>query len=122
MDLFGVTPQEKIISVATLLGLFNGFQLMMFGMVCAADYERRYATSKKLGELVSYPGLKLSSIFKSFYKDKKEDRIFVDLQKRVNVFAWMNMRNVLRSFGETYYLRIQGYTSILIFLVLHAKK
>ena len=27
----------------------------------------------------------------------------------------MNMRNVLRSFGETYYLRIQGYTSILIF-------
>ena len=56
---------------------------------------------------MSYPGLKLSSIFKSFYKDKKEDRIFVDLQKRVNVFAWMNMRNVLRSFGETYYLRIQ---------------
>ena len=24
------------------------------------------------------------------------------------------MRNVLRSFGETHYLRIQGYTSILI--------
>ena len=115
MALFGVTAQEKIISVATLLGFFNGFQLMMFGMVCAADYQRRYETSKKLGELVSYPGLKLSSIFKSFFKDKKEDRVFIDLQKRVNVFAWMNMRNVLRSFGETYYLRIQGYTSILIF-------
>ena len=113
--LFGITAQEKIISVATLLGFFNGFQLMMFGMVCAADYQRRYETSKKLGELVSYPGLKLSSIFKSFYKNKKEDRVFIDLQKRVNVFAWMNMRNVLRSFGETYYLRIQGYTSILIF-------
>jgi len=115
MALFGITTQEKIISVATLLGFFNGFQLMMFGMVCAADYQRRYETSKKLGELVSYPGLKLSSIFKSFYKDKKKDRVFIDLQKRVNVFAWMNMRNVLRSFGETYYLRIQGYTSILIF-------
>ena len=115
MALFGITAQEKIISVATLLGFFNGFQLMMFGMVCAADYQRRYETSKKLGELVSYPGLKLSSIFKSFYKDRKEDRVFIDLQQRVNVFAWMNMRNVLRSFGETYYLRIQGYTSILIF-------
>jgi hypothetical protein len=115
MALFGITAQEKIISVATLLGFFNGFQLMMFGMVCAADYQRRYETSKKLGELVSYPGLKISSIFKSFYKNRKEDRVFIDLQKRVNVFAWMNMRNVLRSFGETYYLRIQGYTSILIF-------
>lgn len=115
MALFGITAQEKIISVATLLGFFNGFQLMMFGMVCAADYQRRYETSKKLGELVSYPGLKISSIFKSFYKNRKEDKVFIDLQKRVNVFAWMNMRNVLRSFGETYYLRIQGYTSILIF-------
>jgi hypothetical protein len=115
IDLFGITIQEKIISVASLIGFINGFQLMMFGMVCAADYQRRFETSKKLGELVSYPGLKLSSIFKSFYKDKNEDRIFIDLQKRVNVFAWMNMRNVLRSFGETYYLRIQGYTSILIF-------
>ena len=48
------------------------------------------------------------------------DKIFIDLQKRVNVFAWTNMRNVLRSFGETYYLRIQGYTSILIFYSLFA--
>ena len=55
---------------------------MMFGMVCAADYERRYATSKKLGELVSYPGLKLSSVFKSFYKSKKDDKIFIDLQNK----------------------------------------
>ena len=39
----------------------------------------------------------------------------VDLQKRINVFSWMNMRKVLRSFGEAFYLRIQSYTSILIF-------
>lgn len=115
MSLFGITAQEKIISVATFFGFFNGFQLMMFGMVCAADYQRRFKTSKKLGQLVSYPGLKLSSIFKNFDRNKKDDKVFIDLQKRVNVFAWMNMRNVLRSFGETYYLRIQGYTSILIF-------
>ena len=35
-----------------------------------------------------------------------------------NVFAWMNLRNVLRSFGETYLYRIESYTSILVFFSL----
>ena len=109
--LFGVTAQEKIISSATLIGFFNGFQIMMFGLVCAVDYERRYQTSKKLGEMVSYPGTIIQSVFDSA---DKASNVYIDLQKRVNVFGWMNMRKVLRSFGETFFLRIQSYTSILI--------
>ena len=109
--LFGVTAQEKIISSATLIGFFNGFQIMMFGLVCAVDYERRYQTSKKLGEMVSYPGTIIQSVFDSA---NKASNVYIDLQKRVNVFGWMNMRKVLRSFGETFFLRIQSYTSILI--------
>ena len=109
--LFGVTAQEKIISSATLIGFFNGFQIMMFGLVCAVDYERRYQTSKKLGEMVTYPGAIIQSVFDS---TNKASNVYIDLQKRVNVFGWMNMRKVLRSFGETFFLRIQSYTSILI--------
>ena len=55
--LFGMTLNEKIISAATLIGLLNGFQLIMFGLVCSVDYERRYRCSKKLGDLVAFPGL-----------------------------------------------------------------
>ena len=109
--IFGMTMNEKIISSATLIGLFNGFQLIMFGLVCSIDYERRYRCAKKLGEMVSFPGLNLKNLFHS--SDKHN--IYVDLQKRLNVFSWMNMRKVLRSFGEAFYLRIQSYTSILIF-------
>ena len=86
----------------------------MFGLVCSIDFERRFQTSKKLGDIATYPGLLLTSIFQDS-SILKESRIYIDLQKRVNVFAWMNMRKVLRSFGEAFYLRIQSYTSILIF-------
>ena len=111
-SLFGTTGIETMISVASILGFLLGFQLLFFGLVCSIDFERRYETAKKIGEMVKYPGLKFSELFES--KDDKK-AVYLDLQKRVNVFAWMNMRKVLRSFGETFYLRIEGYTSILIF-------
>ncbi len=41
-------------------------------------------------------------------------RVFVDLKHADNVFAWMNCRKTLRSFGEGYYQRTQVYTSILL--------
>ena len=112
IPLFGMTINEKIISAASLIGLLNGFQLIMFGLVCSVDYERRYKCSKKLGDLVTFPGLSFNEIFSSSEDTKK---VYIDLQKRLNVFSWMNMRKVLRSFGEAFYLRIQTYTSILIF-------
>tara|TARA_A100000164_G_scaffold240693_1_gene213942 strand:- start:319 stop:1203 length:885 start_codon:yes stop_codon:yes gene_type:complete len=110
--LFGMTINEKIISAATLIGLLNGFQLIMFGVICSVDYERRYRCSKKLGDLVSFPGLSFKDMFRS---SKETSKVYLDLQKRLNVFSWMNMRKVLRSFGEAFYMRIQSYTSILIF-------
>jgi hypothetical protein len=110
-SMFGMNALEMIISFATMIGFFNGFQLLMFGLVCSVDYERRYQCSKKLGDLVTYPGLSFNKLF----SDSGSNKIYLDLQKRKNVFSWMNMRKVLRSFGEAFYLRIQSYTSILIF-------
>ena len=115
-SLFGVSGLEQMISVASILGFFLGFQLLFFGLVCSIDFERRYETAKKIGDLVKYPGLKFSELFSSDENNiVDKEPIYLDLQKRVNVFAWMNMRKVLRSFGEAFYLRIEGYTSILIF-------
>jgi len=46
--------------------------------------------------------------------DLKKNSVYLDLQKRLNVFGWMNIRKVMRSFGEAFFLRVQGYTSILV--------
>ena len=94
---------------------------------------------KRLGELINFPGIPLSEFL--FHMPKKEIKnsgeqpdenlsadiendelgrpqatpyVFIDLKKRSNVFAWMNCRKTLRSFGEGFYLRIQSYTSILL--------
>jgi hypothetical protein len=90
--------------------------LLFFGLICAIDSERRYQTGKKLGDMVKYPGILVSSIFSDSKAAVANNRhIFVDLQRRANVFGWMNARTVLRSFGDALYLRVQAYTSILIF-------
>ena len=112
VHIFGSNSVETFITVMSITGLLICFQLFFFGLVCAIDFDRRIETTNKLGELIKYPGAKISSIFDDH---KDEDKIFIDLQKRVNVFAWMNIRNVLRSFGETYLYRIESYTSILVF-------
>ncbi len=112
--LFGDNQIEKFLTSMTIFGFLICFQLLFFGLICSIDFERRIETTKKIGDLVKFPGIKLSSLFDniSLLDDKK---IFIDLHKRKNVFAWMNMRNVLRSFGESYLYRIESYTSILVF-------
>ena len=111
------------------MGFLSGISLMMFGFVSAYDFKRRFNALKKLGDLINFPGLFLSDLlFFSSTEDLKngnqkneknsgknyDDHVFVDLKERSNVFAWMNCRKTLRSFGEGFYLRIQGYTSILL--------
>ncbi len=116
VSLFGITAAEKLISFASILGFMLGFQMLFFGVICAIDFERRFQTAKKLGGLVQYPGVTIASIFTTSRNPEANKRhVFIDLQKRANVFSWMNARKVLRSFGEAFYLRIQAYTSILIF-------
>ena len=113
--LFGDNPIEKFITSMSIFGFIIGFQLFFFGLVCAIDFERRIETTKKLGDLVKFPGIKISSLFKSKESNIDNRRIYIDLHKRINVFGWMSIRNVLRSFGESYLYRIESYTSILVF-------
>ncbi len=112
VNIFGSNPIETFITVMSITGFLICLQLFFFGLVCAIDFDRRIETTNKLGELIKYPGIKISSLFENH---KGENNIFINLQKRVNVFGWMNIRNVLRSFGETYLYRIESYTSILVF-------
>ena len=94
---------------------------------------------KRLGELITFPGLAISDFLFHIPKEERKNSseepdenltanteneepglnqknpyVFFDLKKRSNVFAWMNCRKTLRSFGEGFYLRIQGYTSTLL--------
>ena len=110
--LFGDNPVEKFITTMSVFGFLICFQLFFFGLICAIDFERRIETTKKLGDIIRFPGIKFASLFDSL---SNNEFIFLDLQKRKNVFAWMNIRNVLRSFGESYLYRIESYTSILVF-------
>ena len=138
LDVFGETIFENIIFVGCILGFFGSTGIMFFGFISAYDFKRRFNSMKKLGELITFPGVPISDFLfhipkegknnheqnsenlHSVYKNEeiadnqKNPNIFIDLKKRSNVFAWMNCRKTLRSFGEGYYLRIQGYTSTLL--------
>ena len=136
VNVFGETAMETIIFIGWIPGFFGSAALIFFGFVCAHDFKRRTSTLKKLGKLIEYPGLLMSEFLyhrphpeekdKKKQKDKtvpenkpeQNDRgdpyLFIDLKKPANVFAWMICRKTLRSFGEGFYLRIQGYTSVLL--------
>ena len=139
LDIFGKTIFENIIFIGCFLGFVSGFGIMGFGFISAYDFKRRFYAMKKLGDLINFPGVPLSDFLfhlpksemqksdiklnQSLKKDNKDGDlktknnnpyVFIDLKKRPNVFAWMNCRKTLRSFGEGFYFRIQGYTSILL--------
>ena len=116
--LFGSNSLEVFITTMSVFGFLICFQLFFFGLICAIDFDRRIESTKKLGDIIKFPGLPYSSIFPSSKNSEKSKYIFLDLRKRKNVFAWMSLRNVLRSFGETYLYRIESYTSILVFFSL----
>ena len=116
--LFGSNSLEVFITTMSVFGFLICFQLFFFGLICAIDFDRRIESTKKLGDIIKFPGLPYSSIFPSSKNSEESKYIFLDLRKRKNVFAWMSLRNVLRSFGETYLYRIESYTSILVFFSL----
>ena len=67
-----------------------------------------------MGEAIENSGVSLSQIYPDDEALKEQDQLlFINLEKRANVFAWTITRRVLKSFGEAFYNRIQGYTSIL---------
>ena len=139
LDFLGTTFLENIIFLGCFLGFLSGVGIMTFGFICAYDFKRRFNAMKKLGDLIHFPGIHLRDLlFQISNKDKKnkvkpggvdhtseieeekfgkktnDPYVFINLNERSNVFAWMNCRKTLRSFGEGFYLRIQGYTSILL--------
>ena len=138
LDVFGETLFENIIFVGCIFGFLSSIPLMSFGFICAYDFKRRFNSMKKLGALITFPGVTISDFLFHIPKEEnnndeqigknltvdaengqigdnqKNPNVFIDLKKRSNVFAWMNCRKTLRSFGEGYYLRIQGYTSTLL--------
>ncbi len=139
LDVFGQTLFENVIFVGCIFGFLSSIPLMSFGFICAYDFKRRFNSMKRLGELITFPGVAISDFLFKIPKDEtknnrklsdenltadagnedswsnqKNPHVFIDLKKRSNVFAWMNCRKTLRSFGEGFYLRIQGYTSTLL--------
>jgi len=125
---------EVIIFIGCLIGFFLGSGgNLLFGFVCTHDFKRRATTLKKLGQLIQYPGLRLSEFLfhrphpeekdrdstidktQEFDRSEENDKyVYIDIKQPANVFAWMICRKTLRSFGEVFYLRIQAYTSILL--------
>ena len=139
LDVFGETLFENVIFAGCIFGFLVSLNIMMFGFICAYDFKRRFNSMKRLGELITFPGIAISDFLFHIPKqerkniseepdenltantvneelgpNQKNPNVFIDLKKRSNVFAWMNCRKTLRSFGEGFYLRIQGYTSTLL--------
>ena len=139
LDVFGETLFENIIFAGCTFGFLVSLNIMTFGFICAHDFKRRFNSMKRLGELITFPGLAISDFLFHIPKEERKNNseepdenltadseneeaggnqknpyVFIDLKKRSNVFAWMNCRKTLRSFGEGFYLRIQGYTSTLL--------
>ena len=113
-DFFGSTPTSLIVAVGTVIGLFLCHQLLLFGLLCRFDFKRRKSAIEILGDAIEYPGVSLRQIYPDDEQSKGgADFLFLDLEKRANVFGWTITRRVLKSFGEAFYNRIQGYTSIL---------
>ena len=113
-DFFGTTTTSIIVAIGTTIGFFLCHQLLLFGLLCRFDFKRRKSAIELMGDAIENPGVSLSQIYPDDEALKGTDQLlFINLEKRANVFAWTITRRVLKSFGEAFYNRIQGYTSIL---------
>ena len=113
-DFFGTTTTSFIVAIGTIIGFFLCHQLLLFGLLCRFDFKRRKSAIELMGDAIENSGVSLSQIYPDDEALKEQDQLlFINLEKRANVFAWTITRRVLKSFGEAFYNRIQGYTSIL---------
>ena len=131
LDVFGETLFENVIFAGCTFGFLVSLNIMTFGFICAHDFKRRFNSMKRLGELITFPGLAISDFLFHTPKEERKNNseesdenltadskneelgpnqknpnVFIDLKKRSNVFAWMNCRKTLRSFGEGFYLSL----------------
>jgi len=116
LPLFGESWLEIFVSGAAFIGILFSGNILIFGWISAHDFKRRQIAMELLGKIIQYPGIPLSTLIKTPEGSDPplNGHLFIDLQEPNNVFSWMNCRQVMRSFGESYYLRIQSYTSVLL--------
>ena len=63
--LFGNNPLEIFITTMSVFGFLICFQLFFFGLICAIDFDRRIESTRKLGDIIKFPGLAYLSVFSS---------------------------------------------------------
>jgi len=103
-------------NLARFFACMSGVGIMGFGLVCAFDFKRRYDALKSLRDLIKPNGLNLSSlpIQETNVEEFQKKSFKLSLNNPNHILAFMEIRNCIIRFGEQFYLRIQGYTSILI--------
>ena len=112
-DSFFILGGSLLGSIARFLACMSGIGIMGFGLVCAFDFKRRYQALKILRSLVDSEGLNMQR-FLNFKSAEPNLNYKLSLLHPGNVIVFMEIRNCIIRFGEQFYLRIQGYTSILI--------
>ena len=106
-DFFGTTPTSIIVAIGTIIGFFLCHQLLLFGLLCRFDFKRRKSAIELMGDAIENPGVGLSQIYPDDEAFRFNDRIlFINLEKRANVFAWTITRRVLKSFGAVSYTHL----------------
>ena len=119
---FSLFGDNLITNMARFFACMSGIGIMGFGLVCAFDFKRRYEALKLLRNLVKPSGLDLSSLPSEEIglKESQEKSYTLSLSDPSHIIAFMEIRNCIVRFGEQFYLRIQGYTSILILFAVFA--
>ncbi len=111
---------DPIIHAARVLGCMSGIGIMGFGLVCAFDFGRRQKGSVLINNLVFGEGLALKPLVDSEYNltISGDDLVKLDLDRPAHILAFMELRDSIVKFGEQFYKRIQGYTSVLLLCAL----
>ena len=118
-DSFLLLGDSFLGSVARFLACMSGIGIMGFGLVCAFDFKRRHQALTVLRSLIDSEGLNISK-FLNVKSAESDINYKLSLLDPGNVIAFMEIRNCIIRFGEQFYLRIQGYTSILILAAVFA--
>ena len=73
LDVFGETLFENIIFAGCFFGFLSGVPLMFFGFICAYDFKRRFNSMKRLGELITFPGIAISDFLFHIPKEERKN-------------------------------------------------
>ena len=108
IPLLGNNWIEIIVTLAIYAGVVASMGLMGFGLLCAHDFARRARACDLFNRALMPPGQNLKM------PDGNFENVFFDKHAPNSVNAWVQSRNVVRGFGERFFLRVQSYTSVLL--------